>query len=446
DPFSPELYCGLSNAYYEYDLLEKAMNLLRKGIELYPEYINLYFAFSRILEKENDLEEAKKYIHLGLDISPGNLELNILLAKLDGRSGKIQEAIDRLEQYVDFKSTYDRETFLLSMIHFELGKLYDHTGCSDLAIMHCSMGNNIQLASQEDAPVRKYRFLNYIYKMSLVLSDGYSKPPFSVVTGSSSTDTHCHDPVFLVGFPRSGTTLLAQILDSHPKIQVLHEKPVLQSVMNEISIDMVYRPDAILALNIEKIHDLRNTYFEEVNKYLSLNQDSVLIDKNPFNLANAGIIHRIFPNAKFIFAMRHPYDACQSCFMQHFGMNDALSSFYTLEDSAILYTKLMTLWEQLRTALKLQVFESRYERLVNNLEESLKPLLSFMDLEWNNSVANYREYAKTQKGKIHTPSYSQIVQPLYKDATYRWKRYKKHLEPVIPLLAPHAQRLGYPTD
>ncbi|MEM9449007.1 MAG: tetratricopeptide repeat protein [Cyanobacteria bacterium P01_E01_bin.6] len=446
DSSSPEIYCRLAVASYAKDRYQDAISLLLQGIKIDPRHVDFYFYFARFMEKENNFEEARKYTNLGLEISPSDFGLNVLLALLDRREGNTQRAIQQLEKLVNLTPTSERDSNLLIQAFFELGKLYDKDNCPYLAMESFRKGNNLQASSYQDTQVRKYRFLNYIHKTGNVFSEEIYEQRLPLLVHNNQESFCSREPVFLVGFPRSGTTLLNEILDAHPNIQVLHEKPVLTPLFKAISADLIYKPDAVLHLDSDDIQKMRRLYFETVDEYITLHSNSVLVDKQPFNLANAGIIHQIFPNAKFILALRHPYDVCLSCLMQHFGNNDGLSSFYTLEDTAVLYNKIMTLWEQLRTVLNLDVFEIRYEQLVENLEESVQPMLKFIGVDWDDSIANYREYAKTQKGKIHTPSYSQIVQPLYKDATYRWKRYKKHLEPVIPLLAPHVQRLGYPTD
>ena len=189
--------------------------------------------------------------------------------------------------------------------------------------------------------------------------------------------------------------------------------------------------------------ELRQIYFAELNQHLDMNDDAVvLIDKLPLNIIAAGLIHRIFPEARFVFAQRHPCDCVLSCFMQNFALNDAMANFLDLEDAARLYDKVMTLWLQYQSALPLQVHTVCYEILIEDFEETLTPLLDFLGVDWDEGLRDYTETAY-RRGKIKTPSYNQVTQPLYTHARGRWQRYRQHLQPVLPLLLPWAERFGY---
>ena len=128
--------------------------------------------------------------------------------------------------------------------------------------------------------------------------------------------------------------------------------------------------------------------------------------------------------------------------MQNFKINDAMANFLNLEDAALLYDKVMTLWQQYQAGLPLEVHTVRYESLVETFEETLSPLLDFLSVGWDDGVRNYAETAY-RRGKISTPSYNQVTQPLYTRARGRWERYREPMQSVLPALLPWARRFGY---
>ena len=152
-------------------------------------------------------------------------------------------------------------------------------------------------------------------------------------------------PVFLVGFQRSGTTLIDTILRSHAAIAVIEEKPTISKVRAALERFPGGEPDGLAALDAAQLAELRQVYFTELDKHLDAESGaSIVIDKMPMNTVNAGLIHRIFPQARFLFAERHPCDCVLSCFMQNFEHNAANANFLDLEDAARLYDKVMTVW------------------------------------------------------------------------------------------------------
>ena len=128
--------------------------------------------------------------------------------------------------------------------------------------------------------------------------------------------------------------------------------------------------------------------------------------------------------------------------MQRFQINDAMANFLDLSDAAHIYNGVMTLWQHYQAVLPLRVHTVRYESLIESFEETVTPIFDFLGVDWEDGVQNYAKVALHRR-KINTPSYNQVTQPLYTRARGRWKRYRKHLQPVLPLLLPWARRFGY---
>ena len=244
-------------------------------------------------------------------------------------------------------------------------------------------------------------------------------------------------PVFLVGFPRSGTTLLDTVLMGHPEVAVLEEEPILEQVSEALG-----GLDRLPDLDQSEADGLRGLYFAQLDRLLPDAAGRTAVDKLPLNLLAAPLIHRLFPDAKIVFAQRHPCDVVLSCFMQSFEINDAMANFLDLGDSARLYDRVLTFWERCRDVMPLDVHVVRYEGMVEDLEGEARALLDHLGLPWDPAVLDHERTAQG-RGTILTPSYSQVIKPLYREASGRWERYREQMAPVLPILAPWALRLGY---
>ena len=244
-------------------------------------------------------------------------------------------------------------------------------------------------------------------------------------------------PAFLVGFPRSGTTLLDTFLMGHPQIQMLEEFQMLGAA-GAVAGDIAHLPSRSLA-DLERA---RTAYFSELDRHVDPSAGRLIVDKLPLNMLGLPLIRTLFPDAPVIFAQRHPCDVVLSGFMQSFVMNDAMACFLDLGDAADLYDSALELWTQTRALFPDGIHTSVYERLVDDPEASLRPILAILGLEWCAELLDHRSTAKA-RGAISTPSYDQVVQPLSKAPSGRWRRYEKQLEPILPVLLPWAERLGY---
>lgn len=245
------------------------------------------------------------------------------------------------------------------------------------------------------------------------------------------------DPVFLVGFPRSGTTLLDTILMGHPDTLVLEEERALNLVDEAIG-----GLASLATMDAVEIAAARARYFEEVARIAPLAPGQMLVDKSPLFLSKVPLIRRLFPQARFILALRHPCDVLLSCFMSNFRLNRAMSNFLRIEDTAELYELSFRHWERANALFAVDSHTIVYERLIEGVEDEVRPLFDWLGLEWHEAALDHTRTAKA-RGLITTASYSQVVEPIYKRAAGRWHRYRAHLEPVLPVLAPWVAKFGY---
>lgn len=189
----------------------------------------------------------------------------------------------------------------------------------------------------------------------------------------------------------------------------------------------------------------RKAYVDELSRHVPPDSTGLVVDKHPMNMLRLAVLHAIFPNAKVLFAQRHPCDCVLSGFMQSFQLNHAMASFLDVADAADLYDASMTMWTRSRDAIPHAIHPVVYERLTADPGAELRPALQFLGLDWRDELLDHQATAKS-RGLITTASYDQVVQPLSRTPSGRWRRYRKQLEPVLPVLLPWAERLGYGSD
>ena len=242
---------------------------------------------------------------------------------------------------------------------------------------------------------------------------------------------------FLVGFPRSGTTLLDTMLMGHPDVQVLEEQPPLRLVEEAAGC-----LQGLADLTSNDAERLRDRYYAEVDALTKQREGALLVDKSPLHLLRLPLIRRLFPDAPVLLALRHPCDVVLSCFITNFRLNNAMANFLSLDTAAAFYASAFAYWSKAEALLPGPVHSVAYEAMVAAPEETLRPVFAGLGLPWEDSVLSHRETAR-RRGVISTASYAQVTEPLYRRAVGRWERYRHHLEPVLPVLQPWVERFGY---
>ena len=432
-PGLAEAHNNLGIALKNQGRMEEAIASYGNALQARPGYVGAYSNLCELYEKQNNLTGLEKTLeratfHCGED----NSDILFRRAQLAYRKNQFDEAAGYLTKVrVDkLQPTLKPEYFSL------LGKTCDRLDRFKEAFAAFEEQNALSMASTE---ARKYNAAGYLN--SILLRKEAWTTDVRPIWPNSVIGVEQTSPAFLVGFPRSGTTLLDTILRSHPRIKVVEEIPMVAKMSKVFG-----RPQTIQNLNALTeldIAGLRDAYFKELG--MRLDQDDtgkLIIDKLPLNIADIGLIHRVFPDAKFILALRHPCDCVLSCFMQTFELNDAMANFLSLDQSAKLYAAVMGLYSLQRQKLKLDVHVLKYEDLIQDFESTCKSLVKFLGLEWDDNLRNYQRTA-LGRTNMKTPSYHQVIQPLYKQASGRWKNYRQQMRPVLPLLQPWIKTLGY---
>ena len=433
-PEYPHTHNGLGNVLHMKGAYDEAEASYRRALEIRPDFPEAIGNLAILYELLNRLEEAESTATEGLLLWPNNALINVGMAKCEERKKQYQQAVDRLERVL---ASMRPDEIVANGIQYQLGRLYDRLGNSKRAFVHFNRGNQLTEQRIRLSPADKQAYSRVVDTLAKTFTpqwvDSWSAPAAS---GTEET------PVFLVGFPRSGTTLLDVILDSHPRIQTLAEKPTVVAVEELVHGMPGGYPGALADLTAERIKELRGEYFRAADRFIDRDPRKVLIDKFPLNTVSTGLILRVFPSAKFIVALRHPCDVCLSCFMQRFEQNAAMIHFLTLEDTARLYDKVMNLWRQYLRVLPHRCHLVRYESLVEDFETETRRLLDFIGVPWDDAVRRYDKHAVRNRS-INTPSYCQVSEPIYRRARYRWRRYAEQLEPIMEVLKPHIEYFGY---
>lgn len=403
---------------------DDAERAFRTAIALDPHLVDAYLGLAIQYEHSNREDEFAPLIALaevnGLDAGP----LDFLRALEHRRAKRFAEGLACIERV-------PADVEPVRAVHIR-ATLLDRLGRSDEAFAAFEETARLHQASPSDPLRRGAETRDQLRGELELLTPGW-------VGGWNAAQPPADrpDPVFLVGFPRSGTTLLDTILMGHPGATVMEEQPPLNYVDKAIG-----GLAAIATLDDAAIARARAHYYEEVAKVAAPSPGSLLIDKSPLFLNKVPLIRRLFPKARFILALRHPCDVLLSCFMSNFRLNSAMANFLRLEDAAEFYDLNFEHWERARAILDIDVHTIVYERLVQDVEAEVRPLFDFLGLDWHDDALDHRRTARA-RGLITTASYSQVTEPIYTRAAGRWERYRTHLEPILPALEPWVRKFGY---
>lgn len=417
---------------------EKGLAVCRKAREANPENLEADYFYLIRLEKLNRVEEAWDGLLAVEEKHPAPYalckKLYFLKACLEYRRGRLDAARQLLETFI----AHDIAPNDLAVAHNWLGKTLDRLGEHDRAMKAFSRCNAIVAATPGARNLlKKLDEAESAIETSLRWYGG--RPSFGW------QEDHDHQrpaPILLVGFPRSGTTLLDQILNSHPALATIEEKPTLEGIAERF----YGQEDNLRALaqaSPQELAACRTRYWTNIEKYLEKGVEHPIrvVDKVPLNILHLDIYARLFPGIKIIVALRDPRDCVLSHYFQVYRLNPEMASGLTLAGSARYYSKVIALYLLFRKMLPANIHEVRYENVVRDFRGECSSLLRFLNLEWKDGLERYYENARTRW--ITTPSYDQVTQPLYDRAIGRWQRYAEHIEETLPLLRPFIEMFAY---
>ena len=432
-----EVHFMLASTLMVQKQLEDAEYHFQYAIGLRPDNADCHANLGQVYELMHQLEDARSACDKALQLQPNHIGALLLLGKINSRESRYGEA-EQLFRQVLAAATDDS---LIAMTSIELGHALDKLGQFDNAYDAFVAGK-----SKWAQITANIYFDRQEYQKHIANNTKWFTQTSVENLAHSTTDTGKRpDPIFFVGFPRSGTTLTEQILNQHPDIVTSNESPILQQAI-ESHPGVIEHDSAsyehLLTANGEQLDRLRNTYWQVAKDSVpDLQSDSLLVDKLPLNLVHLGFISMLFPNARIITAIRDPRDVCLSCFMQGFTPNPAMVNFFTLDSSVDFYKQVIGLWLHYREVLPLKWHQYRYEDLVDDFDKTTQQLFDFLGLRYPKNIADFHVAAK--KRLISTPSYQDVTTPVYHHSVGRWRDYEIYLRPHVKVLAPYLDEFGY---
>jgi len=413
----------LGQAQAALDDLDAAIATFRRAIVLTPEFNDAHIELGIVFESLNRIDDLADLI-ASVDLGRAPPEAAFLLAWLARREGRFAEAAElarSIPETVHPMRRYHLIGGIADRCDDAEGAFAAFTRMNEEALLTVPPALGPSYREQVDAERARWPDSWGTEWQEREIADGY------------------RDPIFLVGFPRSGTTLLDTMLMGLPELSVLEERPMMARTRKLVAAD-----EDLATLPAGRIAELRVAYFDAAREF-GWQDDRWLVDKHPLNMDRLPLIHRLFPKAKIILAERHPYDVVLSCFMANFQLNLAMRSFTSLAEAARTYDAVFASWERGVALLPVDHHSVRYERLVTDAEAELRPLVGWLDLGWRDALLDHTGTAK-DRGRVRTASYSQIGEKLYTRARYRWRRYADALAPVMPILRPWAEKMGYESE
>jgi len=432
----PELQLELANNLLLLSDGPAAEQLLEDLVRIAPSNFEARIRLAGVYERMNKLDAVEAVLdRIAADGLATTDEARISVEQLRGglaaRRGQHAEAKTRMEgagpRHPEDASHY-----------FELAKVYDKLGETDRAMQALATAHAIKV--EDLRRVAPERAADGEVEGPLALPD-VTAEQYAAWPQFSAPDAR-HSPVFVVGFPRSGTTLLEQMLDAHPGLQSMDENPFFNRLAETLRRHDSRILGSLDVLRQYDVDELRKQYLLQVSEKIQRRWDAQLIDKNPLNMPWLPFIHRLFPNAKYILAIRHPCDVLLSCYMQNFRSSILLAASENLDRLARTYVAIFDCWLRHVEVFKPNVLESKYEDLVADTPGQTRRIADFLELEDATPMLNFQQHAR-DKGYIGTPSYSQVIEPVNRKALGRWERYRSYFEPVLPILKPMMERWGY---
>lgn len=416
-----------------------AENYFKRALQRNGQSAQVLLELATIQERRQNLAEAAELIGHALAIDGKNANALLVQARIERGLGHLEPAEKIIRQNLQLEGV---EPAARAYAWYELGGILDRQKRFDEAMAAFLEAKNLLRPAAE-------KFLEKLSRNQSRLGElrdnitavhlrrwqqaGIRLPPE-------------HPIAFMGGHPRSGTTLLEQVLDAHPGIISSEEtmifstdayQPLRRSFSEQASdLDILEAaPDAALQL-------ARRNYLGYTEKFLGQPVGNrLLLDKNPAINPLIPAIVRVFPEAKFIVAIRDPRDVCLSCFMQPLDVNQISSAYLNLEDTAKQYASMMSFWKALQPRLNSPAMEVRYEELVADLESVARRTLDFLGVAWDERVLRFNEHARNKI--IRSPTYADVSKPVFKTAIGRWRNYQKYLEPSLAKLEPFVKTFDY---
>jgi tetratricopeptide (TPR) repeat protein len=417
--------------------MEESRTLYEESVQLAPNIYQTLYGWSRMEETDRNFSRAGELLDAADKALPNHPNTQLARAVLHGRTKNYEKAIAVLD---DIES--QRGGGLGPMESSEKGQLLDKMGQFNNAFAAFNDGKRTlrtltgQAYLADDAKSLVDRLRGFFISSRLQ------------ILPRANVRHDMAQPIFIVGFPRSGTTMVEQTLTAHPRISAGDELPTISELTHLIprmlGSPLAY-PEAFADLwlgdQAEALDNIRDYYLQRARQLGAIGKNAKwFTDKMPLNETHLGMIGLIFPEAPIIHLLRHPLDVVLSVFSNH--LTHGFYCAYDLESIAHHYVLIMNLVEHYRREMTLKYMPVRYEDIIDEQEANVRKIMSFVGVPFDRRCLAFHE----NKRYARTASYAQVTEKLYDRSRYRYRPYLKHLAPVIPILEPLIQRLGYTID
>jgi tetratricopeptide (TPR) repeat protein len=414
----------LGSSLYTQERFAEAEQSYRKALELKPDHVESCNNLGRSIRRQGRLEEAREYFEKAMAIDPDTVESYFNLASLRRFEPGSAET-EHMEKLVAKLPSLPEDSRI--RYWFALGKMREDLERYDEAFEAYAQGNRLKHAQISPNEIARTALVDSV--RTVFNERFFAERPVPV------SQEKC--PVFIVGMPRSGTSLIEQILSSHPDVHGAGELHDLENLINasaaEAGRPAERYPEVAANMSAEELLRMGRAYTDKVWKLAP--SATHIVDKMMSNFTHVGMIRQMFPDAKIIHAKRDPMDSCLSCYATLFAKNN-LDFTYDLGSLGRYYVRYMELMQHWQHVLPAgSILELRYEDMVNNTEGEARRLLSYLGLPWNPDCLNFHE----NKRVVRTASAAQVRRPIYKSSLARWKHFETHLAPLLELVGDYRE-------
>jgi tetratricopeptide (TPR) repeat protein len=410
----------------------------RRALELKPDHAGALASLALIAASEGNPEKVAQFAGLALALDGSQPTAQIALAASEFRRGDLDGAGERTRTVLQ-QARFGEDPRANEVLR-ELADGFDLVGRPTFAFTLYSAVNR----KRREIHGRRFAHTRSSREVCGLLSWFERSRHWERSVGSPRTEAETSGHVFVLGFARSGTTLIEAILARHPQVVALDERDCFSDQAKAL-LSSAAGIERLSVLGPDEIGPLRDSYWEKVRSCCGPTAGRVFVDKWPFNSRRLALIARLFPDAGVLFAVRDPRDVVLSCFRRSFVMNSDTFEFLTLDDCARYYSQVMELAKHSRDKLPLQLRAVRYEDLVGDFDATVRAICDFVGIGWNDGM---RDFGGAADGTLEPRAQSrrQIRMGLYTGAAGRWRRYAEQLAPVLPILHPWIEHFGYAPD
>jgi len=431
-PANAELIGMIGHQYQGARKPEKAAACFAQAAAADPRGINPRISLAVLFEKTHRLPEARAAVDECLAIDPKDDQARFFSAVLDRREDKIEAAETRLR---DLVASEPRHPYVRYACRYELAQLLDRRGQCDEAMRLLAEAKQIVRGLTDTDVLLK----GYDQGAESARRFTRSLPKTILRTWAAHFPERKREAIpslaFLGGHPRSGTTLLEQVLDAHPAVAALDEPTAFLDVLQP----EFHRSKELSGV---RLNALRRLYVQALLREAGPGgAGKLLLDKNPSPTARLPLWLKVFPELRVLIALRDPRDVVLSCYFQNIPLNAANVNFLSFERLASHYADLMDIWLAVREWEGFAWLEVRYEDTVAGLEREGRRATEFLGLTWHEEQGRF--YEKSRSKQLYSPTYQDVTRPVYSQSVARWHAYERFLAPILPALDPYCRAFGY---